>query len=93
MWIVIIYYCGLNRFIVQRNARARSLRDGQPGVIFAGALWLIVPFAIVMPGIMAWQLYGARIGARPTKAYPTLIRPNSFRPALRGFILPPSPVR
>jgi SSS family solute:Na+ symporter len=59
MWIVIVYYCGLNQFIVQRNLAAKTLRDGQLGVIFAGALWLIVPFAIVMPGLMASGLYKA----------------------------------
>src|SRR5690606_13770147 len=42
MWIVILYYCGLNQFIVQRTLAARTLRDGQLGVILAGALWLIV---------------------------------------------------
>ena len=31
MWIVIVYYCGLNQFIVQRNLAARTLRDGQLG--------------------------------------------------------------
>jgi uncharacterized sodium:solute symporter family permease YidK len=56
---VMVYYCGLNQFIVQRNLAARSLRDGQLGVIFAGALWLLVPFAIVMPGLMAFGLYKA----------------------------------
>jgi len=59
MWIVLVYYCGLNQFIVQRNLAAKTLRDGQLGVIFAGALWLIVPFAIVMPGLMASTLYKA----------------------------------
>jgi SSS family solute:Na+ symporter len=49
----------LNQFIVQRNLAARTLRDGQLGVIFAGALWLLVPFAIVMPGLMAVGLYKA----------------------------------
>lgn len=57
MWIVLIYYCGLNQFIVQRNLAAKTLRDGQLGVIFAGALWLLVPFAIVMPGIMSSSMY------------------------------------
>jgi len=57
MGIVIVYYCGLNQFIVQRNLAAKTLRDGQLGVIFAGALWLVIPFAIVMPGIMANDLY------------------------------------
>ncbi len=84
MWIVIIYYCGLNQFIVQRNLAARTLRDGQLGMIFAGALWLLVPFAIVMPGIMSVQLYGDQM-AKPDEAFPMLIR--SLVPAgLRGFM-------
>ncbi len=57
MWIPIVYYCGLNQFIVQRTLAARTLRQGQMGVIFAAALWLIVPFAIVIPGIAAKKLY------------------------------------
>lgn len=85
MWIVILYYVGLNQFIVQRNLAAKTLRDGQLGVIFAGALWLLVPFAIVMPGIMAGQLFPDQL-ERPDQAFPTLIK--SLVPAgLRGFML------
>ena len=84
MWIVILYYCGLNQFIVQRNLAARTLRDGQLGMVFAGGLWLLVPFAIVMPGIMAHQLYGDQL-ARPDEAFPTLIR-ELITPGLRGFM-------
>jgi SSS family solute:Na+ symporter len=84
MWIVEIYYCGLNQFIVQRNLAAKTLRDGQLGVIFAGALWLIVPFAIVMPGMMAQQLYGGQM-AKPDEAFPTLIR-NLVPAGVRGFM-------
>ena len=84
MWIVIIYYCGLNQFIVQRNLAAKSLRDGQLGVIFAGALWLLVPFVIVMPGIMAMQLYGSEL-AKPDEAFPTLLK-RLTPSGLRGFM-------
>jgi len=84
MGIVIIYYCGLNQFIVQRNLAARTLRDGQLGVIFAGALWLLIPFAIVMPGIMSYQLYGSEMTASD-EAFPMLIR-NLIPPGLRGFM-------
>ncbi len=84
MWIVIVYYCGLNQFIVQRNLAARTLRDGQLGMIFAGALWLIVPFAIVMPGLIAQQLYGDRL-AKADEAFPTLVR-DLIHPGVRGFI-------
>jgi len=85
MWIVIIYYCGLNQFIVQRNLAARSLKDGQLGMIFAGALWLLVPFAIVMPGLMARQLYGDQIGDKSDQAFPTLIK-QLIHPGVRGLI-------
>ncbi|MCF7973261.1 MAG: solute:sodium symporter family transporter [Phycisphaerae bacterium] len=84
MWIVLVYYCGLNQFIVQRNLAARTLRDGQLGVIFAGALWLLVPFAIVMPGIMSFQLYGDQM-ASPDEAFPMLIR-NLVPSGLKGFM-------
>jgi SSS family solute:Na+ symporter len=84
MWIVMVYYCGLNQFIVQRNLAARTLRDGQLGVIFAGALWLLIPFAIVMPGIMSFQLYGSQMKS-PDEAFPMLIR-NLVPNGLRGFM-------
>jgi solute:Na+ symporter, SSS family len=84
MWIVMIYYCGLNQFIVQRNLAAKSLKDGQLGMIFAGALWLLVPFAIVMPGIMAANFPGDK-SRKNDAAYPHLIR-ELVGPGLRGFI-------
>ena len=85
MPIVLIYYCGLNQFIVQRNLAAKTLRDGQLGMILAGAIWLLVPFAIVMPGIMSAQLYGDRL-SNPDQAFPTLIRELIPR-GMRGYIL------
>jgi solute:Na+ symporter, SSS family len=85
MWIVMIYYCGLNQFIVQRNLAAKTLRDGQLGMIFAGALWLLIPFAIVMPGIMAGNLYPDALAEKSDAAYPTLIK-HLVEPGLRGFI-------
>jgi SSS family solute:Na+ symporter len=84
MWIVLVYYCGLNQFIVQRNLAAKTLRDGQLGVIFAGALWLLIPFAIVMPGIMSYQLYSSQMKS-PDEAFPMLIR-NLIPSGLRGFM-------
>jgi SSS family solute:Na+ symporter len=84
MWIPIFYYCGLNQFIVQRALAARSLKQGQLGVIFAAALWLIVPFAIVMPGIVSHQLYADRL-AITDQAYPVLVR-DLIPAGARGLI-------
>ncbi len=84
IWIPIFYYCGLNQFIVQRALGARSLRQAQMGIVFAAALWLLVPFAIVMPGIVASQLYGGQL-ATPDAAYPTLVR-DLVPAGARGFL-------
>ena len=48
IWIPNFYYCGLNQFIVQRTLAAKTLRHGQLGIIFAAALWVLVPFFVVM---------------------------------------------
>lgn len=85
MWIVMIYYCGLNQFIVQRNLAAKSLKHGQLGMIFAGGLWLLVPFAMVMPGLMAQQLYGQQLAGKTDAAFPTMVT-QLVSPGVRGFI-------
>lgn len=90
MWIVLIYYCGLNQFIVQRALAAKSVAHAQSGMVFAAALWLLVPFFIVMPGILSAQLYPDELGigtadAAADEAFPTLIR-NLIPSGIRGFI-------
>lgn len=57
LWIPNFYYWGFNQYIIQRTLGASSLAEGQKGVIFAAALKLIVPFIIVIPGIMAFNLF------------------------------------
>jgi SSS family solute:Na+ symporter len=57
LWIPNFYYWGLNQYITQRTLGASSLADGQKGVVFAAGMKLIVPFIIVIPGIIAFNLY------------------------------------
>ncbi len=85
MWIPNFYYCGLNQFIMQRTLAAKSLRHGQLGIILAAGLWVLVPFFIVIPGIIAHQLYGDSMGTSD-QAYPMLIR-NLIPSGVRGFML------
>ena len=89
LWIPNFYYWGLNQFITQRTLAAKSLRQGQLGILFAAGLKLLIPFIIIMPGIISWQLYKAQLtapGATTDQAYPLLIK-NLVGPGLRGFIL------
>ncbi len=57
LWIPNFYYWGLNQFIVQRVLGSASLREGQKGIIFAAFLKLLIPFIIVFPGLIAYNLY------------------------------------
>ncbi|MFB3077002.1 MAG: SLC5 family protein, partial [Lysobacterales bacterium] len=88
IWIPNFYYWGLNQFITQRALAARTLRHGQLGIMFAATHKLFIPFIIIFPGIMAFQLYSADLtapGATMDAAYPLLIR-NLVPIGLRGFI-------
>jgi SSS family solute:Na+ symporter len=84
LWIPNIFYWGLNQFITQRTLGAKSLAEGQKGVLFAACLKLLIPFIIVMPGIMAFQLYGDAI-TNGDKAYPYMIS-QILPPYLRGVM-------
>jgi SSS family solute:Na+ symporter len=58
LWIPNIFYWGLNQFITQRTLGAKNLAEGQKGIFLAAWLKLLIPFIIVLPGIMAFHLYG-----------------------------------
>ena len=85
LWIAQFFYWGVNQFIIQRTLAARSLAEGQRGILFAAWLKILVPFLICFPGILAVQLYGDQI-AHPDQAYPVLVR-ELLPPALRGVLL------
>jgi len=57
IWIPNLYYWGLNQYIMQRTLGAHSLGEGQKGIVFAAALKLVIPFVVVIPGIIAFNLY------------------------------------
>jgi len=87
LWIPNFYYWGLNQYITQRTLAAKTLRQGQLGVIFAAGLKLLIPFIIILPGMMSLQLYGDQMtgDSGTDAAYPLLIR-NLVTPGFRAFI-------
>lgn len=87
LWIPNFYYWGLNQYITQRTLAAKTLKQGQMGVLFAAGLKLLIPFIIILPGIMAFHLYGHLMTgqAGTDAAYPLLIR-NLVGPGARAFI-------
>ncbi|MFT5906578.1 MAG: SSS family solute:Na+ symporter [Cryomorphaceae bacterium] len=59
LWIPNFFYWGLNQYIVQRTLGSKSLAEGQKGIVFAATLKLIIPFIVVIPGILAFNLFSA----------------------------------
>ena len=57
LWIPNFFYWGLNQYIVQRTLGSKSLAEGQKGIVFAAGLKLLIPFLVVIPGILAFNLF------------------------------------
>ena len=57
LWIPNFYYWGLNQYITQRTLASSSLAEGQKGIVFSAFMKLLVPFVVVIPGIIAFNLY------------------------------------
>ena len=86
MWLANIFYWGCNQFITQRTLAAKNFWHGQMGVVFAGFLKLLVPFLVVLPGIVAFRLYNPDTGL--LKAQCVLIKGDLAFPTLVKQLLP-----
>lgn len=53
-----LFYWTTNQQIIQRTLGASSLKEGQKGVLMAGALKVLAPIILVIPGILAFHFYG-----------------------------------
>ncbi|MFN2099899.1 solute:sodium symporter family transporter [Altererythrobacter sp. MF3-039] len=67
----LFYWC-TNQYVIQRTLGARSLAEGQKGVLASGFFKLFVPFMMMIPGVIAFHLYGAGF-ATIDLAYPRLV--------------------
>jgi solute:Na+ symporter, SSS family len=56
----LFYWC-TNQQIIQRTFGASSLQEGQKGVLLTGALKLLGPIYLVIPGMIAFHLYSKGI--------------------------------
>ncbi|WP_309381914.1 sodium:solute symporter family transporter [Cerasicoccus frondis] len=85
LWIPNFFYWGLNQYIVQRTLGSKSLAEGQKGIVFAAFLKLLVPFLVVIPGILAYNLFSNDLLNATTgeydydRAFPVLVR-NLIKP-------------
>ncbi|MER0236651.1 solute:sodium symporter family transporter [Fulvimarina sp. MAC8] len=67
-----LFYWGTNQAIVQRAFAAKNLREGQKGLLLAGLFKVLVPFIVVLPGIIAFHIFQGEL-QNPDDAYPALV--------------------
>lgn len=84
MLLVNLFYWCTNQSIIQRTLGAKSLAEGQKGVLYAGFLKILVPFILVLPGILAFAIYGKGVIEKNDVSYPYLVAQLLPKP-LAGF--------
>ena len=102
IFLINLFYWTTNQQIIQRTLAASSLAEGQKGVLLTGALKLLGPLYLVLPGLVAFSLFGDLIDGEPVDgvqytnadAYGLLVREvlpawltGFFAAALLGAVL------
>jgi solute:Na+ symporter, SSS family len=83
IFLLNLFYWTTNQQIIQRTFGASSLAEGQKGVLLTGALKLLGPLYLVLPGMIAFSMFsGQEIQA--DQAYGFLVRDVLPAP-LKGF--------
>jgi len=83
IFLLNLFYWTTNQQIIQRTFGASSLAEGQKGVLLTGALKLLGPLYLVIPGMIAFSMF-AGDNIKADHAYGLLV--NRVLPApLTGF--------
>lgn len=85
MLIANLFYWCTNQYVIQRTLAARSLAEGQKGVLLSGFFKLLVPIFMMIPGVIAYHLYGPSLSSIDL-AFPTLVQ-DLLPIWLMGFFL------
>ena len=83
MILLHVYYWCTNQAIVQRTFGAKSLAQGQKGLLFAAAIKLLGPVYLVLPGIIAFHLFAGSLDTSDN-AYGALVQ-KVLPPGMLGF--------
>tara|TARA_B000000460_G_scaffold108758_1_gene76268 strand:+ start:298 stop:1926 length:1629 start_codon:yes stop_codon:yes gene_type:complete len=73
MMFIQVFYWSTNQVIVQRAMAARSLSEGQKGVLFASAMKLVGPIMLCLPGIIALHMTDLNI-EKQDQVYGAIVR-------------------
>ena len=83
MLLANMFYWGTNQVLIQRALGAKNLKEGQKGVLLSGFLKMMVPFLLVIPGLIAARL----VPGLESKdyAYPALVAKSMPWPVIGLF--------
>ncbi len=85
IWIPHFYYWGLNQYITQRLLGSSSLAEGQKGIVLAAAIKLLIPFIIIIPGIIAFNLFASPMaGLQAQKVKQSILLTQQPELSMRG---------
>ncbi|MDP5957810.1 MAG: solute:sodium symporter family transporter [Candidatus Marinimicrobia bacterium] len=73
MMFIQVFYWSTNQVIVQRAMAAKSLAEGQKGVLFASAMKLVGPLMLCLPGIIALHMTDLTI-EKQDQVYGVIVR-------------------
>lgn len=92
IFLLNLFYWTTNQQIIQRTFAASSLAEGQKGVLLTGFLKLLGPLYLVLPGMIAFSMFGSNV--RSVDAYGELVQTvlpsylnGFFAAAILGAIL------
>ena len=83
MFLINIYYWGIEQYIVQQALASRSLAESQKGISLACVGKLIAPLLLNIPGLVALQLYPHE--ENTATIFPKLVS-DVLPPVVSGFI-------
>jgi len=81
-----LFYWGTNQYVIQRTLGAKNLSEGQKGVLFSGFFKVLVPFMMMIPGVIAYHLYQDKNLLTIDLDYPTLVK-DVLPQYMAGFFL------
>ena len=82
--IVNFFYWTTNQAIIQRSLAAKSLAEGQKGILYAGVFLLFLPIMLNVPGLISFHIFGDGL-KNIDLAYPTLVSKVLPKPLLGFF--------
>lgn len=82
--IVNFFYWTTNQAIIQRSLAAKSLAEGQKGILYAGVFLLFLPVLLNVPGLISFHIFGDGL-KNIDLAYPTLVSKVLPKPLLGFF--------